>query len=149
MLFVGSGAFEKTKPTELAIELQGRLPVRTQMEPLSLADFKHILKNTKHNLLLQAIELLKTEKVNLCFDEEAIDEVARISVELNEEDNTGARRLRTVLDAVLEDINFEAPDFEIKEVQLVIGGEYVREKTTHLYQNRDFRKYLMWRRTCV
>lgn len=113
------------------------------MEALSLDDFKHILTNTKHNLLLQAIELLKTEKVNLVFDQEAIDEIARISVELNEEDNTGARRLRTVVDAVLEDINFEAPDFEIKDVTLAITGAYVREKTTHLYVNRDLRKYLM------
>ena len=112
ILFVGAGAFEKTKPTELAIELQGRLPIKAKMESLTREDFKHILMNTQHNLLNQAIELLKTEKLNLVFDLEAIDEISRISVELNEEDNIGARRLRTVVDAVLEDINFEAPDFE-------------------------------------
>ena len=70
---------------------------------------------------------------------EAIDEIARLSVELNEEDNIGARRLRTVVDSVLEDINFEAPDFEFKDATIVIGGEYVREKTKTLFVNRDFR----------
>jgi ATP-dependent HslUV protease ATP-binding subunit HslU len=127
ILFVGSGAFEKTKPTELAIELQGRLPVKAKMEPLSLSDFKHILMNTDHNLLSQAIELLRTEKLNIVFSECAIDEISRISVELNEEDNIGARRLRTVLDAVLEDVNFEAPDFEVLDATLIINGDYVKE----------------------
>lgn len=71
-----------------------------------------ILKDTEHNLLVQAIELLKIEKSNIVFADEAIDQMAKVAVELNLEDNTGARRLRTVVDAVLEDINFEAPDFE-------------------------------------
>ena len=74
---------------------------------------------------------------------EAIDEIARISVELNEEDNTGARRLRTVVDAVLEDINFEAPDFELKDAIIVIGAEYVKKMAKSLYVNRDFRQYTM------
>jgi ATP-dependent HslUV protease ATP-binding subunit HslU len=129
ILFVGSGAFEKTKPTELAIELQGRLPIKAKMENLSLDDFKHILTTTDHNLLNQAIELLQIENLNLAFDEDSIDEMCRISVELNEEDNIGARRLRTVLDSVLEDINFEAPDFEVKNATLIITGPYVLEKT--------------------
>ena len=113
------------------------------MESLTRDDFIAILKNTKHNLLLQSIALLKTEEVNLVFEKDAIDEIAQISVELNEEDNIGARRLRTVVDAILEDINFEAPDFEIKDASILIGSEYVREKTSHLYQNRDFKKYIM------
>ena len=77
------------------------------------------------------------------WDEEAIEEMARISVELNEEDNIGARRLRTVVDSVLEEINFEAPDFETKNATIVIGGDYVREKTKCLYVNRDYRQYTM------
>ena len=129
ILFVGSGAFEKTKPTELAIELQGRLPVKAKMEPLSLSDFKHILMNTDHNLLSQAIELLRTEKLNIVFTECSIDEISRISVELNEEDNIGARRLRTVLDSVLEDVNFECPDFEVQDATVIINGDYVKEKS--------------------
>mgnify|MGYP001023485300 CR=1 FL=1 len=133
ILFVGAGAFEKVKPTELAIELQGRLPVNAKMESLTKEDFVEILKNTKHNLLLQSIALLKIEDVNLVFENEAIDLMAEISVELNEEDNIGARRLRTVVDAILEEINFEAPDFEHKNCSIVIGSEYVKEKTKHLY----------------
>ena len=70
--------------------------------------------------------------------------MAKISVALNEEDNIGARRLRTVVDSILEDINFEAPDFEEKNQYIVIGKEYVQEKTKNLYQKRDYKKYLMW-----
>ena len=111
------------------------------MESLSLSDFKHILMNTDHNLLLQAVELLRTEKLNLVFSEDAIEEIARISVELNEEDNIGARRLRTVLDAVLEDVNYEAPDFEVKDATIIITGDYVKLRSKSLFQNRDFRQY--------
>ena len=143
ILFVGAGAFEKTKPTELAIELQGRMPIRAKMEPLSLSDFKHILTNTEHSLLQQSVELLKTEQVNIAFDLGAIEEIAKVSVELNEEDNIGARRLRTVLDAVFEDVNFEAPDFEKKDCTIIFTKEYVHEKTRSLYVNRDFRQYTM------
>ncbi len=86
------------------------------METLTKEDFIKILKETDNNLLLQAIELLKTESVNVVFDgESAVTEMAQVAVELNEEDNIGARRLRTVVDAVLEDINYEAPDFEHKD----------------------------------
>ena len=89
------------------------------------------------------MELLKTEQVNIAFDLGAIEEIAKISVELNEEDNIGARRLRTVLDAVLEDVNFEAPDFEKKDCTIIFTKEYVYEKTRSLYVNRDFRQYTM------
>jgi ATP-dependent HslUV protease ATP-binding subunit HslU len=118
ILFVGAGAFEKVKPTELAIELQGRMPIQAKMESLTKEDFVKILGSTDNNLLLQSIELLKTESLNVVFDgseDGAIDEMAQVAVELNEEDNIGARRLRTVVDAVLEDINYEAPDFEHKD----------------------------------
>lgn len=75
-MFVGAGAFEKTKPTELAIELQGRMPIKAKMETLTLQDFKHILTQTEHNLIQQSIELLKTEKVTIGFEMSAIDEMA-------------------------------------------------------------------------
>jgi ATP-dependent HslUV protease ATP-binding subunit HslU len=94
-------------------------------------------------LLVQASELLKIEGLSILFDAEAIDEMAKVSVELNEEDNIGARRLRTVVDAVLEEINFESPDFEQKGVTIVVGAEYVKERTKSLYANRDFRQYTM------
>lgn len=127
ILFVGAGAFEKVKPTELAIELQGRMPIKAKMEILGFDDFTQILRDTEHSLLLQAVELLKTEGVDLAFEQAAIDEMARVAVELNEEDNIGARRLRTVLDAVLEEINFEAPDFEQKGCTIVVTKDYVTE----------------------
>ena len=122
-MFVGAGAFEKVKPTDLAIELQGRMPIQAKMEALTKEDFIKILKETENNLLQQSIELLKTESVNVVFDgnrsesgeQSAIEEMAEVAVELNHEDNIGARRLRTVVDAVLEDINYEAPDFEHKD----------------------------------
>jgi ATP-dependent HslUV protease ATP-binding subunit HslU len=94
------------------------------------------LKETENNLLLQAIELLKTEDVNVAFNggaDSAIEEMAKVAVELNEEDNIGARRLRTVVDAVLEDINYEAPDFEMKGANILVTREYVRERTKHLF----------------
>ena len=87
--------------------------------------------------------MLKTEKLNIAFDQGAITEMARIAVDLNEEDNIGARRLRTVVDAVLEDVNFEAPDFEIKDSTIVITEDYVKEMCKSLYVNRDFRHYTM------
>ena len=113
------------------------------MDSLSLLDFKHILTNTEHNLLQQSVELLGTEQVTIGFEMGAIDEMARVSVALNEEDNIGARRLRTVVDAVLEEINFEAPDFEEKNCTVIFTKEYVTEKTLGLFANRDFRQYIM------
>jgi ATP-dependent HslUV protease ATP-binding subunit HslU len=89
---VGAGAFEKVKPTELAIELQGRMPIQAKMESLTKEDFVRILRDTDHNLLLQAIELLKTEQVNMVFEgEAAIEEMAQVAVELNEEDKLHRR----------------------------------------------------------
>ena len=143
ILFVAAGAFEKSQVTDLAVELQGRLPIRAKMESLTIEDFKHILTNTEHSLLVQAIELLRTEDLNLAFEDQAIEEMARIAKELNDEENIGARRLRTVLDQVLEDINFESPDFEIKGATVVITAEYVNERCKSLYLNRDFRKYII------
>jgi ATP-dependent HslUV protease ATP-binding subunit HslU len=87
--------------------------------------------------------LLRVENVEIGFEKAAIEAMAKISVELNEEDNIGARRLRTVLDAVLEDINFEAPDLEPDSGMYLISPDYINEKTSHLYQNRDFRKYTL------
>ncbi|CDW88847.1 heat shock protein atpase subunit [Stylonychia lemnae] len=138
-----AGAFEKVKPTDLAIELQGRMPIKAKMETLTKDDFVKILKETEHNLLIQAIELLKIERVNLVFSDDAIEQMAQLSVELNQEDDIGARRLRTVVDAVLEDINFEAPDFEQKDAFILITKDYVEEKVKTQFQNRDFRNYTM------
>lgn len=98
ILFVGAGAFEKSKPWDLAVELQGRLPVQVKMSTLSVDDFKEILTNTKHSLLTQAVELLRVDSLNVAFSEGAINEMSQIAYDLNQEDDIGARRLRTVLD---------------------------------------------------
>ena len=143
ILFVGAGSFEKVRPTDLILELQGRLPIRAKMDILGFEDYVKILSETEHNLLDQNIELLRTEGVDIGFEKGAIDEMARIAVKLNEEDNTGARRLRTVLDEVLEEINFEAPDMKEEEGVFLIGTDYVKERTSGLYQNRDLRKHLL------
>lgn len=111
------------------------MPIKAEMEILGFDDYVKILTETQHNLLEQNVELLRVEGVEVCFDQKSIEKIARIAVELNEEDNIGARRLRTVLDAVLEEINFTAPDLEKKEGTYVINEEYVTEKTKHLYQN--------------
>ena len=96
------------------------MPIQAKMDSLTKEDYIKILKNTKYSLLTQAVELLKTESVNIVFDDEAIDTMAQVAVELNEEDNIGARRLRTVIDAVLEEINFESPDFEQRDAMYII-----------------------------
>ena len=96
------------------------MPIQAKMDSLTKEDYIKILKNTKYSLLTQAVELLKTESVNIVFDDEAIDTMAQVAVELNEEDNIGARRLRTVIDAVLEEINFESPDFEQRDATYII-----------------------------
>ena len=105
---MGAGAFEKVKPHDLVLELQGRMPVQVMMESLSVDDFVKILTQTKGNLLTQAIELLRVDGVNLAFSEDSIRAMAEISYALNQQENIGARRLRTVLDRVLEEINFFA-----------------------------------------
>jgi len=143
ILFVAGGAFEKVKPTDLAVELQGRLPIKTKMQDLSKDDFVAILRRTKYNLLEQNIQLLRTEGVEIVFEHDAVEEIAQVSVELNEEDNIGARRLRTVVDAVLEQINYTAPDLTEKGTTIAISKEYVRTKSKPLYQNRDYKFYIM------
>lgn len=110
ILFVGSGTFEKVKPTDLILELQGRMPIRAAMEVLTYDDYLRILTETEHNIIQQQIELLRVENVEIAFEKSAIEWIAWTAVELNEEDNTGARRLWTVLESVLEEINFEAAD---------------------------------------
>ena len=111
ILFVALGAFAKTKPGDLIVEIQGRLPNQTEVKPLTKVEYVRILKETKDNILTQAIRSIKTEGINLVFTEKAIEEMAYIAEEVNRHDeDTGARRLVSVLDTILEDINFGAPE---------------------------------------
>lgn len=111
ILFVAVGAFTKTKPGDLIVEIQGRLPNQVEVKALTKEDYIKILTETKDNLIFQAIKSLKTEGVHLKFTDSSIDEVANIAEEINRNDeDTGARRLVSVLDTVLEEISFEAPE---------------------------------------
>jgi ATP-dependent HslUV protease ATP-binding subunit HslU len=111
ILFVAVGAFAKTKPTDLIVEVQGRLPNQVEVKPLTKPDYIRILTETKDNIIFQAVKSIKTEGVNLVFTTSAIEEIANIAEEVNRNDeDTGARRLVSILDTVVEEISFEAPD---------------------------------------
>jgi ATP-dependent HslUV protease ATP-binding subunit HslU len=111
ILFVALGAFSKNKPCDLIVEVQGRLPNQVEVKPLTREDYIKILKETKDNIIEQAVKSLKTEGIHLDFAESAIEEIANVSEQVNRnDDDTGARRLVSVLDTVLEDISFEAPE---------------------------------------
>jgi len=142
ILFIASGAFSETRPSDLLAELQGRLPVRVSLKPLDTKDFVRILTEPENNLIKQNVSLLGTEDIQLEFTEEAIEKVAQIADELNKTvENTGARRLITVLEKVLEDISFEAP--EITEKNVTITKEHIEEKAQSLMKVTDLKKHIL------
>ena len=141
ILFIASGAFSETKPSDLLAELQGRLPIRVTLNPLNQEDFKKILNETESSIIRQNIELMKTEGVKLKFTDEAIEKIAEIADEVNKTlENTGARRLITVVEKVLEDLSFNAPDVD-KDYTVTL--ETVEAKTKDLMQRADLRKHIM------
>ncbi len=142
MLFVASGAFHAAKPSDLLAELQGRLPIRVELRALTVDDFKRILKETEASLIKQYEALIGTEGVTLKFEDEAIDEIARLSFEVNEQvENIGARRLHTVMEKLLEDLSFTASDRSGEEV--VITADYVRENVEALVKAADLSKFIL------
>ncbi|WNQ13725.1 ATP-dependent protease ATPase subunit HslU [Paenibacillus aurantius] len=142
ILFIAAGAFHTSKPSDLIPELQGRFPIRVELNNLTQADFEMILKEPKNALTKQYTALLETEGITVEFSEEAIQEVARIAAEVNQNtDNIGARRLHTVLEKLLEDLSFEAPDITLD--RFVITPEYVREKLVEIAKNRDLSQYIL------
>lgn len=142
ILFITSGAFHMAKPSDLLPELQGRLPIRVELKPLSVDDFVLILKETEANLIRQYSALLDTEKVELIFEEDAIQEIAKISVELNQQvENIGARRLHTVLEKLLEEISFTAS--ERTNTTYTITAEMVRVNVGTLAQKTDLSKFIL------
>lgn len=142
ILFIGAGAFHMSKPSDLIPELQGRLPIRVELTDLGEGDLRRILTEPKNALTKQYIQLLSAEGVSLSFTDEAIDEIARMAHEVNgKTENIGARRLHTVLERLLEDPMFDAPDASANEI--VIDGAYVREKLTDLVQDVDLSKYIL------
>ena len=142
ILFVASGAFHYAKPSDLLPELQGRLPIRVELQALTEDDFKQILKSTDASLLVQYIALMATEDVTLEFKDDAVDEIARIAFAINERvENIGARRLLTVMERLLDDISYTASDKGGEEI--VIDAAYVREHVEELIEDTDLSKFIL------
>lgn len=142
ILFISAGAFHETKPSDLIPELQGRFPIRVELEPLKVEDFVRILTQPENALIKQYVMLLATEGIELKFTEDAVYAIAQRAYQLNEElENIGARRLYTVTEKVLEDISFSAPDISPKEI--TINREYVEKRIEDILQRRDISKYIL------
>src|SRR5699024_4245206 len=142
ILFFAAGAFHTTKPSDLIPELQGRFPVRVELDKLTADDFERILKEPSNALLKQYTELLKTEDINIEFTDEAIVRLAEIDYKVNKEtDNIGARRLHTILEKLIEDISFEAPDINLTTVE--ITASYVDDKLKEISKNKDVSQFIL------
>ncbi|MCT7679871.1 MAG: ATP-dependent protease ATPase subunit HslU, partial [Lactobacillus crispatus] len=136
ILFIAAGAFAESKPSDLIPELQGRFPIRVELNALTKADFVSILKDPENSLLKQYIALLEADGVKLIFTQEAIDKIAEIAYDVNQgTDNIGARRLATILEKLLEDVLYEGPDMEMGEI--TITQAYVEEKLSDIIMNKD------------
>jgi ATP-dependent HslUV protease ATP-binding subunit HslU len=142
VLFIASGAFHTIKPSDMIPELQGRFPIRVELDSLGKEDFVRILTEPKNALLLQYIELLKTEDVEVVFEDNAVSEIARLAEEVNNlTENIGARRLYTLMECILEDILFSASD--LKDRRMVIDGQYVVDKLKDIKDDEDLRRYIL------
>jgi ATP-dependent HslUV protease ATP-binding subunit HslU len=142
ILFIAAGAFHVSKPADLIPELQGRFPIRVELDSLSQHDFRRILVEPQNSLVRQYTELLKTEDIDLSFAPEALDEVARLAQVVNEStENIGARRLYTMMEKVLDTLSYEAPDVAPKTV--VVDAAYVTEQLAGMVENRDLSRYML------
>ena len=142
ILFIAAGAFHTVKPSDMIPELQGRFPIRVELDSLGRKEFVRILTEPKNALLLQYLALLKTEDVDVVFKNEAVEEIARIAEEVNNmTENIGARRLYTLMEYLLEDILFDAPDMEDKRV--VIDKTYVENKLKDIKDDEDLSRYIL------
>ncbi|WP_027338682.1 ATP-dependent protease ATPase subunit HslU [Halonatronum saccharophilum] len=142
ILFISAGAFHLSKPTDLIPELQGRFPIRVELNSLSKDDFKEILTKPENALIKQYKALLKTEDIDIDFSEDAIEELAEIAYRVNEEtENIGARRLHTIIEKLLEEISFEAPELSKREIE--INREYVKDKLDSVVEDKDLSKYIL------
>jgi ATP-dependent HslUV protease ATP-binding subunit HslU len=142
ILFIAAGAFHITKPSDLIPELQGRLPLRVELSALTEEDFVRILTEPKNALIKQYIALLETEGVKLAFSDDAIAGLARFAVMVNEQtENIGARRLHTILERVLDEISFEAPELKKKNVK--IDAAYVAKQLAEIAKNQDLSRYIL------
>ena len=142
ILFIAAGAFSGVKPSDLIPELQGRFPIRVELEPLTIENLQQILTEPENSLIRQYEALISTEGTKLTFTDEATQEIARLAHKMNSEmEDIGARRLHTMMEQLLEDISFNVPDMD--EEEITITGEMVRNKLSGLVENRDLRRYLL------
>jgi ATP-dependent HslUV protease ATP-binding subunit HslU len=142
VLFIAAGAFHVSKPSDLIPELQGRFPIRVELHSLGQEEFVRILKEPKNALLHQYRALVETEGAHLDFDEDGVQEVARIATQLNERmENIGARRLRTVLTTVLEDLLFDLP--EAGKERIVVDPAFVRDRLSAILEDEDLQRYIL------
>jgi ATP-dependent HslUV protease ATP-binding subunit HslU len=142
ILFIAAGAFHSSKPSDLIPELQGRFPIRVELDSLGKEEFVRILQEPRNALVKQYHALMKTEGLDLIFEPEAIVEIAQIAESVNTRtENIGARRLYTVMERLLEDISFDAS--EMKEKQILINKEYVTEKLREVVKDEDLSRYIL------
>ena len=142
VLFIAAGAFHVAKPSDLIPELQGRFPIRVELEPLTRDDFVRILTEPENALIRQYVELLATERVTLRFLPEAVAAIAEIAMQVNAStENIGARRLYTIMERLLDEISFDAPDMPGKE--LTIDAEYVRQRLSDVVRDQDLSRYIL------
>ena len=142
VLFIASGAFHVAKPSDLLPELQGRLPIRVELKPLTTEDFRRILTEPEASLIKQYVALLATEGVTLKFTDDAIDALADIAAQVNSTvENIGARRLQTVMERVLDEISFDATDKGGETI--TIDAAYVRDRVGDLAKNADLSKFIL------
>jgi ATP-dependent HslUV protease ATP-binding subunit HslU len=142
MLFIAAGAFHVAKVSDLIPELQGRFPIRVELDPLSREDLVRILKEPRSSLVKQYVALLATEGVDVQFRDDAIEEMARIAAEVNERmENIGARRLHTVIERLLDPVSFDAP--ELRGQRIVVDAAYVRERLAGIAEDEDLSRYIL------
>uniref|UniRef100_K3X685 AAA+ ATPase domain-containing protein n=1 Tax=Globisporangium ultimum (strain ATCC 200006 / CBS 805.95 / DAOM BR144) TaxID=431595 RepID=K3X685_GLOUD len=142
ILFIASGAFHNCKPSDLMPELQGRLPIRVALSPLGAKEFVRILKETEYSLLLQTRALMATEGVELSFTDEAVDEIAEISAQVNSQtDDIGARRLATIVSKITEEVSFHAP--KMGGIKFEVDQKYVRQRLANVLEKTDLTKYIL------
>ena len=142
ILFIASGAFHVSKPSDLIPELQGRFPIRVELQSLTLEDFIRILREPKSALVKQYTALLETEGIKLTFTDDALEEIARFAAAVNEQtENIGARRLHTIMEKLLDEVSFEGPDLKKKAVR--VDSAYVQKRLADIVKNQDLSRYIL------
>jgi ATP-dependent HslUV protease ATP-binding subunit HslU len=142
ILFIAAGAFSSTKPSDLIPELQGRFPIRVELDSLGKDEFIRILTEPHNALIKQYREMMATEGIDLVFTEESVAEIAEVAEIVNDRtENIGARRLYTIMETLLDEVSFDAPDME--EKQVVIDADYVRERLDDIVEDEDLSRYIL------